>query len=195
MHSPAATGARRGPVRVRGPQESAGELYWTSRQLSFELTRRAGPQSCETKSEAPQLKRARRGRTPELAPQGMKTGGSGAMFNTGAAARGGSPHKFGDQRYASSSCGAGVFETSARARRPDAARAARRPQRSARRARAAAAPPSNEDAHMRNRETTQVPHRRRGGRPLQALRGPRFCHVGPQGRATTGGHVLRREGE
>ena len=43
------------------------------------------------------------------------------MFNTGAA-RGGSPHKFGEQRYASSSCGAGVFETSARARRPDAAR-------------------------------------------------------------------------
>jgi len=33
----------------------------------------------------------------------MKTGGAGAMFNTGAAARGGSPHKFGDQRYASSS--------------------------------------------------------------------------------------------
>ena len=41
----------------------------------------------------------------------MKTGGSGAMFNTGAAARGGSPHKFGDQRYASSSYCAGVFET------------------------------------------------------------------------------------
>ena len=39
----------------------------------------------------------------------MKTNGSGAMFNTGAAARGGSPHKFGDQRYASSSCGAGVL--------------------------------------------------------------------------------------
>jgi len=32
----------------------------------------------------------------------MKTGGAGAMFNTGAA-RGGSPHKFGEQRYASSS--------------------------------------------------------------------------------------------
>jgi carbamoyl-phosphate synthase/aspartate carbamoyltransferase len=32
----------------------------------------------------------------------MKTNGSGAMFNTGAA-RGGSPHKFGEQRYASSS--------------------------------------------------------------------------------------------
>ena len=109
VHSPAATGARRGPVRVRGPQESAGELYWTSRQLSFELTRRAGPQSCETKSEAPQLKRARRRRTPERALRGMKTGGSGAMFNTGAAARGGSPHKFGDQRYASSSYCAGVL--------------------------------------------------------------------------------------
>ena len=40
----------------------------------------------------------------------MKTNGSGAMFNTGAAARGGSPHKFGDQRYASSSCDAGVFK-------------------------------------------------------------------------------------
>ena len=39
----------------------------------------------------------------------MKTGGSGAMFNTGAAARGGSPHKFGDQRYASSSYRAGVL--------------------------------------------------------------------------------------
>ncbi len=44
------------------------------------------------------------------AQQQMKTGGSGAMFNTGAAARGGSPHKFGDQRYASSSCAAGVLK-------------------------------------------------------------------------------------
>ena len=89
----------------------------------------------------------------------MKTGGSGAMFNTGAAARGGSPHKFGDQRYASSSCGAGVFETSARARRPDAARAALRPQRPRRRGRprAARAPPLATRRPRRNRGNT--PHR------------------------------------
>ena len=85
----------------------------------------------------------------------MKTGGSGAMFNTGAAARGGSPHKFGDQRYASSSCGAGVFETSARARRPDAARAALRPQRSRPRAPTRGARPTRAAAartRTRNRD-------------------------------------------
>ena len=49
-------------------------------------------------------------RNQQRRQQLMKTGGSGAMFNTGAAARGGSPHKFGDQRYASSSCAAGVLK-------------------------------------------------------------------------------------
>ena len=78
----------------------------------------------------------------------MKTGGSGAMFNTGAAARGGSPHKFGDQRYASSSCGVGVRNQRARSppgrgargqnRSADAAAGACAP----RAARAPRAPPS-----------------------------------------------------
>ena len=70
----------------------------------------------------------------------MKTGGSGAMFNTGAAARGGSPHKFGDQRYASSSCAAGVLKSTRpperqtqRARRYDRGADAVRPTRAAER--------------------------------------------------------------
>ena len=60
----------------------------------------------------------------------MKTNGSGAMFNTGAAARGGSPHKFGDQRYASSSCAAGVLKST---RPPERQTQRARPNRSARR--------------------------------------------------------------